>query len=57
MSIFITLLAFNDAVTITHAKTAILISSTVAALIGLLWLKAVLPSAPAEPEENELEAA
>jgi NhaA family Na+:H+ antiporter len=56
MSIFITLLAFNDPATIMHAKTAILISSTVAALIGLLWLQAALPSTPAAPEEGELEA-
>jgi NhaA family Na+:H+ antiporter len=55
MSIFITLLAFNDQTTIMHAKTAILISSTVAALIGLLWLKAVLPPAKVVKEEEDLE--
>ncbi len=39
MSIFITLLAFDDAVLIDHAKLVILISSLIAGLIGFLALK------------------
>lgn len=48
MSIFITLLAFNDAGTIVHAKTAILVSSCVAAVVGAVWLRNVL-----RPAANE----
>jgi NhaA family Na+:H+ antiporter len=43
MSIFVSLLAFDDPHTIEHAKTAILFSSTIAALFGTLWLWRVLP--------------
>jgi NhaA family Na+:H+ antiporter len=39
MSIFITLLAFNDTEIINHSKIAILIASLVAGLCGILWLK------------------
>lgn len=39
MSLFISLLAFNDPVYIMEAKSAILIGSTVSAIIGFLWLK------------------
>ena len=39
MSIFITLLAFDDATIINHAKIAILLSSFMAGLIGFLSLK------------------
>ena len=39
MSIFITLLAFNDTEIINHSKIAILIASVVAGLCGILWLK------------------
>lgn len=42
MSIFITLLAFGDQATIAGSKTAILLGSFVAAIIGALWLRAVL---------------
>lgn len=38
MSIFITLLAFDDPAIVVNAKTAILASSLVAALIGAVWL-------------------
>ncbi|MBL7952110.1 MAG: Na+/H+ antiporter NhaA [Flavobacteriales bacterium] len=50
MSIFVALLAFDDPSLIEHAKTAILCSSTVAALSGTLWLWATLPKLAA-PEE------
>lgn len=43
MSIFITLLAFDDHELIVSSKTTILISSTVAGMLGYLWLNAVLP--------------
>ncbi|MBC7902331.1 MAG: Na+/H+ antiporter NhaA, partial [Gemmatimonadaceae bacterium] len=39
MSIFITLLAFNDGETVTSSKIAVLISSLTAGLIGYLYLK------------------
>lgn len=42
MSIFITLLAFNDLEHISHSKIMILLSSIMAALIGVLFLKSVL---------------
>lgn len=42
MSIFITLLAFSDAEHIDNSKIMILISSLVAGIIGLLFLKSVL---------------
>lgn len=42
MSIFITLLAFSDNNHITNSKVMILVSSTIAGLIGLLFLKSVL---------------
>ncbi len=42
MSIFITLLAFNDETIINNAKFVILISSMIAAIIGFLLLKNVL---------------
>lgn len=43
MSIFVSLLAFDDPHIIEHAKTAILFSSTIAALLGTLWLWIALP--------------
>jgi len=43
MSIFITLLAFDDAFIISNVKFIILISSLTAGCIGYLFLKAVLP--------------
>ena len=39
MSIFITLLAFDDAIIVNNAKFVILISSLIAGLIGFLALK------------------
>lgn len=39
MSIFVTILAFNDAEMITHSKVAILVSSLLAGLIGFTWLR------------------
>lgn len=42
MSIFITLLAFDDALHISNAKFAILLSSLVAGVIGYLFLRSVL---------------
>jgi NhaA family Na+:H+ antiporter len=42
MSIFITLLAFDNAEIINHSKIAILIASLIAGLIGFLWLKFTL---------------
>jgi NhaA family Na+:H+ antiporter len=42
MSIFITLLAFSDAEHINNAKIMILVSSLLAAIFGLLYLKASL---------------
>nr|WP_294776077.1 Na+/H+ antiporter NhaA [uncultured Flavobacterium sp.] len=42
MSIFITLLAFSDAEHINNAKIMILISSLIAGILGLLYLKASL---------------
>lgn len=42
MSIFITLLAFDDSEIINHAKLIILISSLIAALVGLAVLKLIL---------------
>jgi Na+:H+ antiporter, NhaA family len=43
MSIFITLLAFNNPELITHSKIAILISSLIAGTLGYLWLRIILP--------------
>jgi NhaA family Na+:H+ antiporter len=42
MSIFITLLAFDDAEIINNSKIAILIASAIAGAIGFLWLKLTL---------------
>ncbi len=42
MSIFITLLAFNDSNSINHSKLAILIASLLAGTIGFIWLKITL---------------
>ncbi|KXK37476.1 MAG: Na+/H+ antiporter NhaA [Saprospiraceae bacterium] len=43
MSIFISLLAYDDIHIINNSKLSILISSTIAAILGLLALKMVLP--------------
>lgn len=42
MSIFVTLLAFNDNQLVTGTKITILLSSLTAGIIGFLWLKSVL---------------
>lgn len=55
MSIFITLLAFDDHATISGAKIAIMISSLVAALIGLVWLKMTLKEPVAETPEERIQ--
>jgi len=52
MSIFITLLAFEHNDTIVHAKTAILLASFVAAVVGAVWLRYSLRPVPL-PEEDE----
>ena len=44
MSIFITLLAFDDGVFIQQAKIAILSASAVAGLLGFIWIKSTLKS-------------
>jgi Na+:H+ antiporter, NhaA family len=44
MSIFITLLAFNEADKITHSKIAVFVASIIAGLLGLIILKIVLPN-------------
>ncbi|RZS75579.1 NhaA family Na+:H+ antiporter [Pseudobacter ginsenosidimutans] len=46
MSIFITLLAFNDATTIVNAKIAVLSASVIAGAAGFLYLKAITPGLP-----------
>ncbi len=45
MSIFITLLAFDDPAIVVNAKTAILASSLVAALLGAFWIRRTLGGA------------
>lgn len=42
MSIFITLLAFDEPAVVVNAKTAILASSLVAAMVGALWIRRTL---------------
>lgn len=44
MSIFVTLLAFNDPYIISESKITILISSLVAAIVGVIWLSFALKS-------------
>ena len=44
MSIFITLLAFEDTTLINQAKIAVMLASLVAGLIGFIWLKSTLPA-------------
>lgn len=53
MSIFITLLAFNDAHLINSTKLTVLLSSTFSALIGYFLLKKTLPAKAIEEEEEE----
>lgn len=51
MSIFITLLAFSDEEHISNSKIMILVSSLIAGLIGLLYLKAILKKSEVEEVE------
>ncbi len=50
MSIFITLLAFEDIAMINQAKIAVVLASLVAGIIGFLWLKSTL-HAPVTDDE------
>jgi len=49
MSIFITLLAFNNETIIGNAKLIILLSSFVSAIIGFTYLKLTLPNTQKTP--------
>jgi Na+:H+ antiporter, NhaA family len=51
MSIFITLLAFDNETIINNAKFIILISSLIAGILGLLFLKSILVETQNEAEE------
>lgn len=53
MSIFITLLAFDNPELITQSKIAILIASLVAGTLGYLWLRATLKSQNTEIENGD----
>jgi NhaA family Na+:H+ antiporter len=53
MSIFITLLAFDNAEIIDSSKIAILLASTVAGVFGFLVLKLTLPASVDENEETD----
>lgn len=50
MSIFITLLAFEDIALINQAKIAVMLSSFVAGIIGFIWLRSVLRNSVPEEE-------
>jgi len=52
MSIFITLLAFNDEEVINNSKTAILVASLIAGSIGFLWLRLTLKNTILVEEEQ-----
>lgn len=49
MSIFITLLAFDEIVTVNNSKIAILLASVTAGTLGYLWLKNTLKAPLAQP--------
>lgn len=51
MSIFITLLAFDDTEIVNNSKTAIIFASAIAGIIGFVWLKKTLKS-PIENNER-----
>jgi len=53
MSIFITLLAFGDSTLVNNSKIAILIASTLAGLIGFIYLKLTLKKQVVEEDEIE----
>lgn len=50
MSIFITLLAFEDIALINQSKIAVMLSSLVAGIVGFIWLKSVLRTPVTEEE-------
>jgi Na+/H+ antiporter NhaA len=50
MSIFVTILAFNDEVIISHSKIAILAGSLITGFIGFLFLKMTLTQRVCEDE-------
>jgi NhaA family Na+:H+ antiporter len=50
MSIFITLLAFEDIALINQAKIAVMLSSLLAGIVGFIWLKSVLRTSLPEEE-------
>lgn len=54
MSIFITLLAFNNQDVISGSKITIMISSLTAAIIGLIWLKLTLKEPVSFESQEEL---
>lgn len=54
MSIFITLLAFEDHEVISGSKITIMLSSLTAAIIGLIWLKITLTEPIAKELQDEL---
>ena len=51
MSIFITLLAFSENISIVGSKISVLISSVLAGSIGFFWLYITLPQNKYDPEE------
>ena len=51
MSIFITLLAFSENISIVSSKISVLIASVLAGSLGFLWLYITLPKKRYEPEE------
>jgi NhaA family Na+:H+ antiporter len=54
MSIFITLLAFDDPGVISGSKITIMLSSLAAAIIGLIWLKLTLKEPVSLQSQEEL---
>ncbi len=52
MSIFITLLAFNENISIVSSKISVLIASVLAGLLGFLWLYITLPKNKNALEES-----
>jgi NhaA family Na+:H+ antiporter len=54
MSIFITLLAFDDTKIIDNSKIAILIASTISGIIGFVWLRLTLKSSGRKKMKHEV---
>lgn len=54
MSIFITLLAFEDHAVISGSKITIMLSSLTAAIIGLIWLKLTLKEHISQKSQQEI---